>query len=116
MNFLNEKNNFSFPSKTLNNKIVDKAQKLSIPLKQLIVHSHDIFYSTTPSIEEFIKVSGAKCVEMEANALFVIAKSLNKNAACLLTVSDNLITNENTTSEERQNAFENMMKIALELA
>jgi purine-nucleoside phosphorylase len=53
---------------------------------------------------------------MEANALFVIAKSLNKNAACLLTVSDNLVTHENTTSEERQNAFEDMMKIALELA
>lgn len=53
---------------------------------------------------------------MEAFALFHNAKVLGKNAACLLTVSDNLVTKEATTSYERQNAFTNMMKIALEMA
>jgi len=53
---------------------------------------------------------------MEAFALFHNAKVLEKNAACLLTVSDNLTTHEATTSEERQNAFTSMMKIALEMA
>jgi hypothetical protein len=48
--------------------------------------------------------------------LFHNAKILGKNAACLLTVSDNLATHEETTSEERQNAFTSMMKIALEMA
>ena len=53
---------------------------------------------------------------MESFALFHNANVLGKKAACLLTVSDNLATEEVTTSEERQNAFTNMMKIALELA
>jgi purine-nucleoside phosphorylase len=41
---------------------------------------------------------------------------LNKQAACLLTVSDSLVTDASTTPEERQTAFTNMMKIALEMA
>jgi purine-nucleoside phosphorylase len=53
---------------------------------------------------------------MESFALFHNANVLGKNAACLLTVSDNLVTHELTTSEERQLAFTNMMKIALEMA
>ena len=38
------------------------------------------------------------------------------NALCILTISDCPFTGELTTSEERQLAFTNMMKIALELA
>ena len=45
-----------------------------------------------------------------------LSKVLNKKAACLLTVSDNLVTQEETSSEERQNAFTKMMDIALGLA
>ena len=41
---------------------------------------------------------------------------LNKKAACILTISDNLITHEETTSEERQTAFGDMMEVALEAA
>jgi purine-nucleoside phosphorylase len=55
-------------------------------------------------------------VEMESFALFANAKVLGKKAACILTVSDSLVTHEVTTSEERQNAFTQMMEIALELA
>ena len=51
---------------------------------------------------------------MESFALFTVAKALKKNAACLLTVSDNLITKEETTSEERQIAFNDMILLALE--
>ncbi len=53
---------------------------------------------------------------MESYALFTNAEKLGKQVACLLTVSDNLITHEETTPEERQTSFNNMMKIALELA
>ncbi|MFL1037695.1 purine nucleoside phosphorylase DeoD-type, partial [Mycoplasmopsis synoviae] len=54
-------------------------------------------------------------VEMESYALFVNAEFLNKQAACLLTVSDNLITHEVTSPLERQNSFTKMMEIALEI-
>ena len=51
---------------------------------------------------------------MESFDIFQNANFLGKNAACLLTVSDNLVTNAKTTSEERQNSFTRMMEIALE--
>ena len=53
---------------------------------------------------------------MESFALFANAKKLGKRAACLLTVSDSLVTHEVTTSEERQTSFNKMMEIALETA
>jgi len=52
---------------------------------------------------------------MESYGLFSVAERLNKQAACLLTISDNLITKEYTTSEERQNSFNGMMELALSL-
>ena len=54
------------------------------------------------------------CVEMESFALFHNASVLGKKAACLLTISDSFVTHEETTSEERQNAFNQMIEIALE--
>ena len=51
-----------------------------------------------------------------ASNLFNNARVLNKNAACLLTISDSFVTDEVTTALERQNSFTNMMKIALEAA
>lgn len=53
---------------------------------------------------------------MESFALFHNAKALNKKAACLLTISDSLVTHEATTSEEREKSFTDMMKLALETA
>ena len=53
---------------------------------------------------------------MESFALFHNAKVLGKNAACLLTISDSLVTHAETTAEERQNSFTQMMKVALETA
>ena len=59
---------------------------------------------------------GTVGVEMESFALFANAKHLGKKAACLLTVSDSLVTHEATSSEERQTSFNKMMEIALETA
>ncbi|WP_029905705.1 purine-nucleoside phosphorylase [Mycoplasmopsis opalescens] len=103
------------PSSKLNNEIKRIAKKQNITLHEGRVHSSDVFYSSVP-LEERIKSTQASCVEMESYALFTNAEALGKQAACLLTISDNLITNEETTAEERQNAFTTMMKVALELA
>ena len=53
---------------------------------------------------------------MESFALFYNALKLNKKAACLLTISDNLETKEETTSEQRQNSFNDMIELALDTA
>lgn len=104
-------------SPELNQKLINAANDLDIPIHIERIHSSDVFYRENPEeYKEIYKKYGCVAVEMEAFALFHNAKVLGKNAACLLTVSDNLATKEETTSEERQNSFTNMMKIALELA
>lgn len=68
------------------------------------------------SFQEIYAKHGSECVEMESFALFHNAKVLGKKAACLLTISDSFITGEKATVEERQEAFGNMMKVALKTA
>ncbi|SES69091.1 purine-nucleoside phosphorylase [Anaerobranca gottschalkii DSM 13577] len=104
-------------SPELNEKLIKIAAELGIPINVARIHSSDVFYRE--NFEQYKEIRdkyGCVAVEMEAFALFHNAKVLGKNAACLLTVSDNLATGEETTSQERQNAFTNMMKIALEMA
>ena len=64
-------------------------------------------------LEELYDKYGCMCVEMESFALFHNAKILNKKAACILTISDSLVTKEETTSEERQKSFNKMIELAL---
>jgi len=52
--------------------------------------------------------------EMEAFALFYIANYLNKKASCLLTVVDSHAQKQEVSSAERENALNNMIKLALE--
>lgn len=102
---------------SLNNKIKKAAEKLNIPLHVGRIHSSDVFYREEKNFHEVaFQKYGCLAVEMESFALFHNAKVLGKKAACLLTISDSLVTHEATTAEERQNAFTNMMKIALQLA
>ncbi|MGE4571359.1 MAG: purine-nucleoside phosphorylase [Candidatus Izemoplasmatales bacterium] len=104
-------------SKVLNEKLSKIAEKLSIPLHIGTIHSSDVFYRENGEVAlELAQKRNLLGVEMESFALFHNANVTGKNAACLLTVSDSLVTHEATTPEERQSAFTNMMKIALEMA
>ena len=78
------------------------------------VLSTDIFYSDTPVIDGWIKM-GVLGVEMEASALYMNAARCGKRALVICTVSDHVITGEETTSEERRTAFTDMMEVALAL-
>lgn len=81
------------------------------------IHSSDVFYREGgTNIHHLADELGCACVEMESFALFNNAKVLGKKAACLLTISDSLVKHVETTSEERQTSFNQMMLIALELA
>lgn len=105
---------FLAASKPLNNKITRAAAKLNLDIHPSIIHSSDVFYRMQPDEwKEIQQTYQANAVEMESFALFANAKALNKKAACLLTVSDSLVTHEATTSQERQEAFTKMMEIAL---
>ena len=100
----------------LTNRIVETANRLGIKTHLETIHSSDVFYGeATDTAKRLYEEQGCVCVEMESFALFHNANQLGKKAACILTISDSLVTHKATTSEERQYAFEQMMKIALEL-
>src|SRR5690606_11222262 len=100
--------------KSVNSKIKSAAKKLGIPLHEGTIHSSDVFYRINgDEYKEIFEKQGAMCVEMESFALFANAMATGKKAACLLTISDSLVTHEATSAEERQNAFTRMMEIAL---
>jgi purine-nucleoside phosphorylase len=106
-----------YPNEDLNKALEAAAYELKIPLKKGIIHSSDVFYRENfNDFERIYQEKKAIAVEMESFALFHNANVLGKKAACLLTVSDSLVTHAATTSEERQNAFTQMMEVALSLA
>lgn len=108
----------TYPSKELNQRIIQAAEKLNLPLHVGCIHSSDVFYREggTEYLEELVSKQGCLAVEMESFALFHNANVLGKKAACLITISDSFVSHEATTAEERQNSFTQMMKIALEAA
>ncbi|AVN60651.1 purine-nucleoside phosphorylase [Mesoplasma entomophilum] len=91
------------------------AQEKNIKTLTGRAHSADVFYRHD-DITNFVKENELDVVEMESVALFANAIKAKKQAACLLTISDNLVTKEVTTAEERQNNFMQMVEIALEVA
>lgn len=107
-------------SATASYELLSLAHKESVK-KKLACHignvlSSDNFYNAdTTANKKWIEM-GIKCIEMEAAALYMNAARAKKNALAILTISDNIITGEATTAEERQTAFTDMMEIALETA
>lgn len=102
------------PDTNLTKHIEHTAKKLQIDISQAKVHCSDVFYRK--NFDDYILFHEKyKCqaVDMESAAIFANAKAYGKKAACLLTVSDSLVTKEVTTSEERQNSFRKMIELAL---
>lgn len=106
----------AYPSVSLNDKITACAEKLGITVQQGLIHSSDVFYRENDDYMQDVLDKGCVAVEMESFALFSNARVLQKNAACLLTISDSFVEEAITTPEERQNNFKEMMKIALDAA
>jgi len=110
---------FTYPGPQLNDMLEESAKKLNIPYRLGVIHSSDVFYrqpwqgENPPYWHRIRDEKGCVAVEMEACALFHNAKVAGKNAACLLTISDSLVTHEQTTAQERENSFMEMVKIAL---
>ena len=108
------------PSAALNEALRAAAKKQGIRLIEGVIHSSDVFYRDVPKAdngkfywENLRDQKGCLAVEMESFALFHNARVTGKNAACLLTISDSFVSHEETTSEQRQKNFTDMMKVAL---
>lgn len=96
---------------------VNAARELNIEAKVGNILSSDVFYGENglDSLKSWQKM-GVLAVEMESAGLYMNAARAGVNALCMLTISDCPFTGELTSAEERQTAFTNMMKVALEMA
>ena len=82
-----------------------------------LIYSSDSFYN--PRAAELGKPlvdHGVLAVEMEASALYTLAASYGRRALAICTVSDHIVTGEETTAAEREQGFGAMVEIALEAA
>ncbi len=98
-------------SEVLVKRAYEIAKRSNIDAKKGMLFSSDVFYNE----EKLIERDDLLAVEMEAVALYANAFLAKKNAVAICTISDNLLTGESCSSEERQIGFVQMMKIALEL-
>jgi len=104
-------------SDTLNRKIMNTAKQKDIPLQIGKTITSDIFDPYLDDKERYrdnfpdMKFLG---IEMEAFGLFYIARKLNKEASCLMTVVDSLYDKRSLSSEEREKSLDEMITLALE--
>lgn len=94
---------------------VQSAKELGVNMPVGNLYSSDTFYDAAGRNTRFGKM-GIMAVEMEAAALYCTAAYLGKRALAICSISDNLITGEELSADERQTNFTNMMKIGLEIA
>lgn len=97
-------------------KATQCAGELGLDIKAGNILSSDVFYDEDPESWKNWAKYGVLAVEMEAAALYTLAARFGIRALCLLTVSDSLVSREETTSEEREKTFTQMMELALETA
>ena len=98
---------------------MDTAEKMGKKLVTGPIHSSDAFYHEADAnavVRNMVDTEGLLCVEMESFALFHNADVLGKKAACLLTISDSLVTGEELDADTRATAFAEMVELALEAA
>jgi purine-nucleoside phosphorylase len=94
----------------------DTADELGIFAHVGNVVTSDTFYCDDASANDAWKKMGILGVEMETAGLYMNAARLGKKALAFFTVSDLVYTQESLSAQERQESFEDMMKIALETA
>ena len=78
------------------------------------VFSSDAFYNENAHNDKWIDM-GVLAVEMEAPALYMNAARAGRHALTICTISDHIITGEETTAEERQTSFTRMMDVAFSI-
>lgn len=94
-------------------RAVAKARELGIDFHVGGIASGDLFYDETDSLEQWTKL-GILALEMETNQLYTLAARFRRQALSIVTVSDMMDGSGNTSSEERETGFANMVQIALD--
>ncbi len=94
----------------------DVAEERKVEVKVGNILSSDTFYGEDPDVWKLWARYGVLAVEMESAALYTLAARFGVEALTILTVSDDLVTGEATSSEDREKTFTDMMGVALDTA
>jgi len=81
-----------------------------------LIFSTDSFYWTRAELMKPMVDHGVLAVDMEASALYTLAAAYGRKALTICTVSDHIVTGEQTTAQEREQTFGAMVEIALAAA
>ena len=95
-------------------KAVDQAEKMGLDYEVGNVMTSDVFYNASPDQGLWPKL-GVLAVEMEAYGLYFNAAVSGKKALAILSVSDNVVTGEQLSAEDRAQGLNNMIRLALEI-
>lgn len=103
-------------NKELNEKVLQTAKENNIDIKYGKTITSDVFDVYVDDKDAFQNNFSDEylSVEMEAFALFYVAKKLNKKASCIMTVVDSKYDNSEISPIERQTALDDMIKLALD--
>ncbi|MFK4761680.1 purine-nucleoside phosphorylase [Microbacterium sp. ZW T5_45] len=93
-----------------------EAENLDAAVHVGLLFSSDQFYSTRPELTKPFVQHGVLGVEMETAGLYTLAAFHGRRALSICTVSDHIVTGEETTAQEREQTFGDMIRIALSAA
>ena len=105
------------PSFKLLKKADEMVNKLGLQDKTRFgqLFTTDVFYRDTNDTLKWTKM-GVIGVEMEAYGLYLNAARAGKNALAICSISDNMVTKQELTAEERTKSVDEMITLALEIA
>jgi len=95
---------------------VEAAEESDTVVHVGLLFSSDSFYAARPELVSRMVGYGVLAVEMEASALYTLAAKHGRRALAICTVSDHIVTGEETTAAEREQTFGTMVEIALAAA
>jgi purine-nucleoside phosphorylase len=92
----------------------DAAAAAGVDVRVGNVHSAELFYDPRSTQLEMFRRMGVLAIEMEAAGLYGVAAEFGARALGIMTVSDLVPSGEQTSSDERERTFDDMVTVALE--
>lgn len=96
-------------------KAMETGTQLGVRMHAGALYCTEVFYEEGSGKKAALQKLGVLAVEMESAALYLNAARTGREALCLCTISDNAMTGEGLSAEERQTSFTKMMEVALRI-
>ena len=95
-------------------KAVNAAEQNKVRYHVGNIFSADLFYTPDPDMFDTLAKYNVYGVEMEAAGIYAIAAENNAEALAICTVSDDIVSGDALSTDDRQTTFDEMIVVALE--